>query len=105
MRFFNLLVLFFCALLVCSANATDSTQELVVDFYKHLFGELGRHHGSIEETLTPEVREQFAQLEKQVGIPLGTSLAAVVELRIMDLELSLRHTHRLLEAVQQLAAR
>jgi hypothetical protein len=103
MRFFNLLVLF--ALLVCSASATDSTQESVVDFYKHLFGELGRHHGNIEETLTPEVREQYAQLEEQVGIPLGTSLATVIELRIMDLELSLRHTHLLLEAVQQLAAR
>lgn len=82
---------------------TDPTPERMVEFYKHLFGELGRHHGNIAEALTPEVREQYAQLEAHASTPLGTALTAVIELRIMDLELSLSHTHRLLEAVQQLA--
>ena len=82
---------------------TNPTPERMVEFYKHLFGELGRHHGNIAEALTPEVREQYAQLETHNGTPLGAALTAVIELRIMDLELSLSHTHRLLEAVQQLA--
>jgi hypothetical protein len=83
--------------------ATDSTPERMVEFYKHLFGELGRHHGNIAEALTPEVRGQYAQLEAHASTPLGAALTTVIELRIMDLELSLSHTHRLLEAVQQLA--
>jgi hypothetical protein len=81
----------------------DSTPERMVEFYKNLFGELGRHHGDIAEALTPEVREQYAQLEAHASTPLGTALTAVIELRIMDLQLSLGHTHRLLEAVQLLA--
>ena len=81
----------------------DSTPEQMVEFYKNLLGELGRHHGDIAEALTPEVREQYAQLEAHASTPLGTALTAVIELRIMDLQLSLGHTHRLLEAVQLLA--
>jgi hypothetical protein len=81
----------------------DSSPERMVEFYKNLFGELGRHHGDIAEALTPEVRDQYAQLEANARYPLGTTLTAIIELRILDLELSLSHTHRLLEAVQQLA--
>jgi hypothetical protein len=81
----------------------DSSPERMVEFYKNLFGELGRHHGDIAEALTPEVRDQYAQLEANARYPLGTTLTAIIELRILDLELSLSHTHRLLEAVQRLA--
>ncbi len=101
MRSCLLVLLTLCALVLCCRGADDS--ERMIDFYKHLFSELGQHRGDIAATLTPEIRVQYAQLEEaRASTSLGTALAAVVELRIMDLEISLRHTRRLLEAVQLL---
>ena len=117
-----LLLTVLCALARCrgaedgSSNSTDassfsSSTGAVIHFCKHLFRELGAHQGDIAATLTPEMRAEYAQLSKAIAEgggdsapPLGTALAGVVELRIMDLEISLRHTRRLLEAVRQLGS-
>ena len=120
-----LLLTVLCALARCrgaedgSSNSTDadaapsfsSSTGAVIHFCRHLFRELGAHQGDIAATLTPEMRAEYAQLSKAIAEgggdsapPLGTALAGVVELRIMDLEISLRHTRRLLEAVRQLGS-
>lgn len=75
--------------------------ENIVDFTKRMYNELGRDHGNA--TLVSEAfKSEFDELNSLTDGNFGRSLIELFEIRMMDLQRSIKYARRMRDAVGQL---
>ena len=71
----------------------------VVRFTKNLYKELGDHWGNAT-TISDKYRDQFQNLNASTDGQLGETLSALFEIRILDLQASVRHARKMRSVIQ-----
>lgn len=70
----------------------------ILDFSKRLYTEIGPTHN---ETLSPELASDYAQLDSLTDGTLGGTLTALFELRLLDLQHSVRRARNILDKIHE----
>jgi len=73
-------------------------QSAVVDFEKDLYSDLG--HGHNLSSTVEKFKPRFSLLNTLIGGGLQHSLLSLAEMRLIDLQASVRHARRLRKAVE-----
>jgi hypothetical protein len=71
----------------------------VVRFTKNLYKELGDHWGNTT-LVSDKYRDQFQQLNASTDGQLGQNLATLFEIRMLDLQASVRHARKMRSVIQ-----
>lgn len=71
----------------------------VVRFTKTLYKELGSNWGNTT-TVTDKFRERFRDLNETTEGQLGQTLAALFEIRMLDLQASVRHARKMRTVIE-----
>ena len=71
----------------------------VVRFTKTLYKELGNNWGNTT-TVTDKFRERFQDLNETTKGQLGQTLAALFEIRMLDLQASVRHARKMRSVIE-----
>lgn len=78
----------------------EAVQEDIVHFAKDLYKDLGSV-GNETDALVDKYRPQFAELNKSSDGQLGQTLSSLAEIRLIDLQASVRHARRLKAVFQE----
>ena len=79
----------------------ETVSQDIVHFSKNLYQELGTSTGNDTEAVIDKYRPQFAELDKSTEGILGQTLASLAEIRLLDLQASVRHARRLQAVFQE----
>ena len=71
----------------------------VVRFTKNLYQELGDHWGNAT-AISDKYRDQFQNLNASTDVQLGDTLSALFEIRMLDLQASVRHARKMRSVLQ-----
>jgi len=71
----------------------------VVRFTKNLYQELGDHWGNTT-AVTDKYRDEFQDLNASTAGQLGETLSALFEIRMLDLQASVRHARKMRNVIQ-----
>jgi hypothetical protein len=71
----------------------------VVRFTKNLYKELGDHWGNAT-AISDKYRDQFQNLNASTDGQLGETLSALFEIRMLDLQASVRHARKMRSVIQ-----
>ena len=71
----------------------------VVRFTKNLYKELGDHWGNAT-AISDKYRDQFQNLNASTDGQLGETLSALFEIRMLDLQASVRHARKMRSVLQ-----
>ena len=71
----------------------------VVRFTKNLYKELGDHWGNTT-AISDKYRDQFQNLNASTDGQLGETLSALFEIRMLDLQASVRHARKMRSVLQ-----
>ena len=71
----------------------------VVRFTKNLYKELGDHWGNTT-AISDKYRDQFQNLNASTDGQLGETLSALFEIRMLDLQASVRHARKMRSVIQ-----
>ena len=74
----------------------------VVRFTKNLYKELGDHWGNAT-AISDKYRDQFQNLNASTDGQLGDTLSALFEIRMLDLQASVRHARKMRSVLQSFA--
>ena len=77
-------------------NNSQPVASQVLEFSRRLYTESGHGHN---ETLSPELARDFAELNTLTDGALGGTLTSLFELRLLDLQLSVRHARAILDKI------
>jgi hypothetical protein len=80
-------------------NSSQPVASQVLEFSKRLYAEIGHGHN---ETVSPELASDFAELNSLTDGALGGTLTALLELRLLELQHSVRHAREILDIVSGL---
>jgi hypothetical protein len=72
-----------------------------VRFTKNLYKELGDHWGNAT-LVSDKYRDQFQQLNASTDGQLGQNLATLFEIRMLDLQASVRHARKMRAVIEAL---
>lgn len=75
----------------------------VVRFTKNLYQELGDHWGNTT-AVTDKYRDEFQDLNASTAGQLGETLSALFEIRMLDLQASVRHARKMRNVIQSFTA-
>jgi len=70
-----------------------------VRFTKNLYQELGDHWGNTT-AVTDKYRDEFQDLNASTAGQLGETLSALFEIRMLDLQASVRHARKMRNVIQ-----
>jgi hypothetical protein len=70
----------------------------IADFSKRMYGELGRVHGNVTHTVR-EFQGEFEELNTFSSGELANTLSALLEIRLLDLQMSIRHARVMRDAI------
>jgi hypothetical protein len=85
------------------ANSKAFEPEAIVRFTKNLYKELGTNWDNTT-SVTEKFRDKFAKLNATTNGELGETLASLLEIRMLDLQASIRHARKMrgvLEALEE----
>ncbi len=71
----------------------------IVRFTKNLYKELGDHWGNTT-AVSNKYRDQFQNLNASTDGQLGSTLSALFEIRMLDLQASVRHARKMRSVIQ-----
>lgn len=69
-------------------------QDLILQFTKKLYKDLGNNMGNITRT-TDKFQEEYDELDTITDGRLGPALTSLLEIRMLDLQASIRHARRM----------
>jgi hypothetical protein len=72
----------------------------MVDFSKRIYRAMGRHNATL---VVNEFKSQFDELNGKTDGELGKTLGAVFEVRLLELQQSVRHAKAMLEVINDLS--
>lgn len=76
-------------------------QDLVVQFTKKLYKDLGNNLGHNATALADKYQGEFDQLDSHTGGRLGETLSTLFEIRMLDLQASIRHARRMRQVIDE----
>jgi hypothetical protein len=77
-------------------NSSQPVATQVLEFSKRLYTEIGHSHN---ETLSSDLANDYAELNSLTDGALGGTLTALFELRLLDLQYSVRHARAILDKI------
>jgi hypothetical protein len=72
----------------------------MVDFSKRVYSAMGKHNTTL---VASEFRSQFDELNRRTDGELAKTLGAVFEVRLLDLQQSVRHARAMLDVINELS--
>lgn len=69
-------------------------QDMVVQFTKKIYKDLGNNWNNASR-VADKYRDEFDQLDQNTGGRLGETLNSLIEIRMLDLQASIRHAKRM----------
>jgi hypothetical protein len=78
----------------------------IVSFTKNLYRDLGSNWNAENATVvTDKYRDQFQHLNESTAGQLGETLAALFEIRMLDLQASVRHARKMRSVIEAFAVK
>jgi len=73
-------------------------QDAILQFTKRIYKDLGNNMGNVTRT-TDKFKEEYDDLENVTDGRLGPALSSLLEMRMLDLQASIRHARRMHQVV------
>lgn len=87
-----------------SPAAAKLDPDEVVSFTKNLYKDLGSNWNAVNASVvTDKYRNQFQHLNESTAGQLGETLAALFEIRMLDLQASVRHARKMRAVIEAFA--
>lgn len=83
---------------------TVPKQDLIVQFSKKIYKDLGHNRGNIT-AVVDKYQGEFDNLDGRTGGSLGETLSALLEIRMLDLQASVRHARRMHNLIDKFAGK
>ena len=84
--------------------ADASKQDKVIQFTKKLYRDLGGHFANLT-SVADKYQGEFDQLDQHTGGKLAETLSTLSELRLLDLQTSIRHARRMHKLVDEITGK
>ena len=85
------------------AAATKLDSEDIVRFTKNLYKDLGSSWGANTTVVADKYRDKFNRLNATTDGQLGQTLSALFEIRMLDLQASVRHARKMRSVIESFA--
>ena len=82
----------------------SSKQDQVIRFTKKLYRDLGGHFANLT-SVADKYQGEFDQLDQHTGGKLAETLSTLSELRLLDLQTSIRHARRMHKLVDEITGK
>lgn len=82
----------------------SSKQDQVIKFTKKLYRDLGGHFANLT-SVADKYQGEFDQLDQHTGGKLAETLSTLSELRLLDLQASIRHARRMHKLIDEITGK
>lgn len=82
----------------------SSKQDQVIKFTKKLYRDLGGHFANLT-SVADKYQGEFDQLDQHTGGKLAETLSTLSELRLLDLQTSIRHARRMHKLIDEITGK
>jgi hypothetical protein len=84
-------------------NSKPLDPDAVVRFTKNLYKDLGKDWGNNATVVADKYRDKFARLNATTEGQLGNTLASLFEIRMLDLQSSIKHARKMRSVIESFA--